>query len=103
MSELQISILGIVLIFVSTALGSALVYLFRKGISDKMNTLFLGSAAGVMVSASLFSLLLPAIEQSVSYGNWAFLPPAVGFVVGGLFLVLLDKVVPHFHRGPESE
>ncbi|MBR2988340.1 MAG: ZIP family metal transporter [Clostridia bacterium] len=103
MSELQISILGIVLIFVSTALGSALVYLFRKGISDKMNTIFLGSAAGVMVSASLFSLLLPAIEQSVSYGNWAFLPPAVGFVVGGLFLVLLDKLVPHFHRGTDSE
>ena len=85
MSELQITILGIVLIFVSTALGSALVYLFKNGISSKVNTLFLGSAAGVMVSASLFSLLIPSIEQSVSYGGWAFLPPSVGFVLGGLF------------------
>ena len=99
MSELQISILGIVLIFVSTALGSALVYFFKSGISPKVNTLFLGSAAGVMVSASVFSLLIPAIEQSNSYGGWSFLPASVGFIVGGLFLVLLDKLVPHFHRG----
>ena len=99
MSELQISILGIVLIFISTALGSALVYLFKDGISPKVNTLFLGSAAGVMVSASIFSLLIPAIEQSQSYGGWSFLPASVGFIVGGLFLVLLDKLRPHFHRG----
>lgn len=103
MSELQITILGIVLIFVSTALGSSLVYLFKNGISSKANTLFLGSAAGVMVSASLFSLLIPSIEQSASYGGWAFLPPSVGFVLGGLFLVLLDKVVPHSHRGTDVD
>lgn len=103
MNELQISIFGIVLIFIATTLGSALVYLFKNGISGKLNTAFLGSAAGVMVSASLFSLLVPAIEQSATYNNLSFLPAPVGFIVGGLFLVLLDKIVPHFHHGTNTD
>lgn len=103
MTETQISILGIALIFVSTALGSMLVYLFKNGISPRVNTLFLGFASGVMVSASIFSLLLPAIEQSQSMGKLVFLPSAVGFILGGLFLVLLDKLVPHFHNATNSD
>ena len=99
MTETQITILGIFLIFISTALGSALVYFFKKGISPKVNTVFLGFAAGVMVSASVWSLLIPAVEQSNNYGTLSFIPATIGFILGGLFLVLLDKVVPHFHQG----
>ena len=93
MSETQITILGIVLIFISTVIGSGLVYFFKNGISPKVNTLFLGFAAGVMVAASLWSLLLPALEQSAGYGKLSFVPASVGFIVGGLFLVLLDKLI----------
>ncbi len=103
MTETQITVLGIVLIFISTLLGSALVYFFRKGISRRINTLFIGFAAGVMVSASVWSLLIPALEESSSYGKLSFLPATVGFILGGLFLVLLDKTVPHFHQGTNSE
>ena len=98
MTETQISILGIFLIFISTTLGSALVYLFKNGISPKLNTVFLGFASGVMVSASVFSLIIPAIEQSEYMKNLSFLPACVGFILGGLFLVLLDKIVPHTHK-----
>ena len=102
MTDKQISILGIALIFVSTAAGSALVYLFKNGISKKLNTLFLGFASGIMVSASVWSLLIPAIEQSAYMDKLVFLPAAVGFIAGGLFLVLLDKVIPHLHSGTNS-
>ncbi|MBO5212013.1 MAG: ZIP family metal transporter [Clostridia bacterium] len=103
MTDTQISILGIVIIFVTTSLGSSLVYFFKNGISDKANTIFLGFAGGVMVSASFFSLLLPAIEETTGYGSFNFLPATLGFLIGGLFLVLLDKVTPHFHKGTNSE
>lgn len=103
MTELQISILGIVIIFVTTALGSSLVYFFKNGISLKVNTIFLGFAGGVMVSASIFSLLLPSLEEASSYGKLSFLPATVGFLLGGLFLVFLDKVTPHFHKGTNMD
>lgn len=103
MTETQIAVLGIVLIFISTALGSALVYFFKSGISPKINTLFLGFAAGVMVSASVWSLLIPALEESSSYGKLSFMPASLGFILGGLFLVVLDKLVPHFHNSTNSE
>ncbi len=103
MTDTQISILGIVLIFVATALGSALVYLFKNGISKRINTIFLGSAAGIMVSASIFSLLIPTIEQSDYMDKLNFLPAVVGFILGGLFLVLLDKTVPHLHASKNHD
>ncbi len=103
MTETQITVLGIFLIFISTALGSVLVYFFKRGIPPKINTVFLGFAAGVMVSASVFSLLLPAIEESSNYGKLSFLPATIGFILGGLFLVLLDKTVPHFHQSSNLE
>ena len=103
MTDTQISILGLALIFVATSLGSAIVYLFKNGVSKKLNTIFLGFASGIMVSASVWSLLIPAIEQSDYMGNLKFLPAAVGFIVGGLFLVLLDKIVPHSHAGSNCD
>ena len=97
------TVIGISIIFVMTSLGSALVFFFRAE-SKKANTLFLGFASGIMIAASVWSLLLPSIEQAgETFGALAFIPAAVGFVVGGLFLVLLDKVVPHFHSGTNEE
>lgn len=103
MSNTAMTILGIGIIFAATTLGAALVYLFKKEISNKTNTLFLGFASGIMIAASVWSLLIPAIEGADNYGKWSFVPAAVGFVIGGLFLVLIDKTVPHFHNGTNTE
>lgn len=98
MSSVWLTILGFAIIFFATTSGAALVFFFKKDISDKTNALFLGFAAGIMIAASVWSLLLPAIEgASEDYGAWNFLPAAVGFIAGGWFLVLLDKAAPHFH------
>lgn len=94
---------GFTVIFVATSLGSALVLFFKKDISPKVNTAFLGFASGVMIAASVWSLIIPSIEASENYGKWSFLPAAVGFVIGGFFLVLLDHAVPHLHRGTACE
>lgn len=107
MSNEGIVALGFSLIFLFTCAGSATVYLFRGEISPKLNTLFLGFAAGVMIAATIWSLLLPSIEGALEiFDNNKYLsvlPAAVGFIVGGLFLVLLDKVIPHFHFGTDKE
>ena len=103
MNETQMVILGFSIIFIATTLGSALVYFFKKDISPKLNTLFLGFASGIMIAASIWSLLIPALESAESYGKWSFLPVVIGFIFGGLFLVLLDKIVPHFHSGTSEE
>ncbi len=100
MDQTLIVAIGISVIFVMTTLGSALVFFFKKEISPKVNTLFLGFASGIMIAASVWSLLIPALEDAEgAWGSWSFVPAAVGFLLGGLFLVLLDKLVPHFHRG----
>jgi ZIP family zinc transporter len=103
MSNTFMVIFGISIIFVMNTLGSALVYFFKKEISGKVNTLFLGFASGIMIAASIWSLLLPSIEGSENLGKFNFLPAAVGFILGGFFLVLLDKVVPHMHGGTNLE
>ncbi|MCR4660900.1 MAG: ZIP family metal transporter [Clostridia bacterium] len=103
MSNVGLTILGIGIIFVATTAGAALVFFFKKDISEKMNTVFLGFAAGIMIAASVWSLLIPSIESSSSWGKWSFAPAFIGFILGGLFLVVLDKVVPHFHVGTGQE
>ena len=103
MSNIGIVILGISIIFLATTAGAALVFFFKKDISEKLNTIFLGFAAGVMIAASIWSLLIPSIESSSSLGKLNFIPAAVGFILGGLFLVILDKVIPHFHVGTGQE
>ena len=107
MSNEGIVALGFSLIFLFTCAGSATVYLFRGEISPKLNTLFLGFAAGVMITATIWSLLLPSMEGALEIFDYnkylSVLPAAVGFIVGGLFLVLLDKVIPHFHFGTDKE
>ena len=103
MSTIGYTAIGFTMIFLATTLGSAVVFLFKKDISDKLNTVFLGFAAGIMIAASIWSLLIPSIEGASDWGKWSFVPAAVGFIGGGLFLVLLDKVIPHFHTGIEQD
>lgn len=99
MDNVWLTVLGFAIIFIATTLGAGVVFFFKKEISDRLNALFLGFASGIMIAASVWSLLLPSIEGAGDYGYWRFVPAAVGFIVGGLFLVLLDKVMPHFNEG----
>ncbi|MCL2013987.1 MAG: ZIP family metal transporter [Oscillospiraceae bacterium] len=88
---------GLGFIFFMTCLGSATVFLFRKTDPGKMQQVFLGFAAGVMIAASVWSLLLPAIEESESMGIPGWIPAAGGFLLGFMFLFGLDKFIPHLH------
>lgn len=99
MDATTVSVLSLSMIFLATTLGSAFVFFFKKGFSDKTNNLILGFAGGIMISASFFGLLLPSIEESKTYfPSCSYLAPILGFLLGGLFLYLLDKIVPHFHK-----
>lgn len=103
MGNTALTILGFAIIFAATAAGAALVFFFKRDMPEKLNTLFLGFAAGVMTAASVWSLLIPSIESSQDLGTWSFVPAVVGFVLGGAFLVLIDKLVPHIHSGTNEE
>ena len=103
------TLIGILIPFLGTALGAACVFFMKSSLSDLVQRSLTGFAAGVMVAASIWSLLIPAIEQSAQWGKLAFLPATVGFWFGVLFLLLLDHVIPHLHRnsaqseGPKSK
>ena len=94
--------LGILIPFLGTTLGSACVFFMKKSLSDLVRRSLAGFAAGVMVAASIWSLLIPAIEQSESMGKLSFLPAFIGFWSGVLFLLLLDRLIPHLHVGSEQ-
>lgn len=99
---------GIVLPFIGTSLGAACVLFMKKGLSQLVQRALAGFAAGVMVAASIWSLLIPAIESSESMGKLSFVPAVIGFLLGIVFLLLLDNVIPHVHgnngeaEGPKS-
>ena len=104
--NLQI-IIGLLLPFVGTSLGAAMVFFLKDSISKGLQRILTGFAAGVMVAASFWSLLQPALEGSEHMGKLSFIPAAVGFLVGMGFLLLLDEVTPHMHmdnaeEGPQS-
>lgn len=84
-----------------TALGSSMVFFF-KSINKKILNAMLGFAAGVMIAASFWSLLAPAIEMAERKGQTPWIPAVIGFLAGGLFLFLVDKLLPHLHMGPET-
>lgn len=88
--------------FLGTLLGSACVFFMRKSMGDRLQRALSGFAAGVMVAASVWSLLIPALEQTESMGKWSFIPVAVGFWAGILFLLLMDHIIPHLHRNAEQ-
>lgn len=85
--------------FLMTALGASIVLFFRAKSSEKAQRIFLGFAAGVMIAASVWSLLIPAIEEAEAQGIAGWLPSAGGFVLGVAFLMLLDYLMPHLHPG----
>ena len=88
---------GFLIPLIGTVLGSACVYLMSDSFNRSMQRVLTGFAAGVMTAASVWSLLIPAIEQSSAMGHWAFLPAAAGFWIGTLFLLMLDRIIPHLH------
>ena len=100
---------GILIPFLGTSLGAACVFFMKKTLSDMVQRALTGFAAGVMVAASVWSLLIPAMEQSAGMGRLSFVPAVAGFWIGILFLLGLDHIVPHFHaksgqtEGPKSQ
>lgn len=109
MNAITTSIISLGIIFLATVLGSSFVFFFHGKFGAKTNNVILGFAGGIMIAASFFGLLLPSIEQSkTTLPSCSYLPPILGFLLGGALLYLLDKVVPHFHlnngceEGPRS-
>lgn len=106
---LKTVITGLLIPFAGTAAGSACVFFLKKDLKDNLQKALSGFAAGVMVAASIWSLIVPAIEQSEGMGRFAFLPAFIGFWAGILFLLLLDHIIPHLHasinqtEGPKSK
>ena len=102
------TVYGVLIPFLGTSLGAACVSFMRRQFSDAVQRVLIGFAAGVMVAASVWSLLIPAIEQVAWMGKLAFLPAFVGFWIGILFLLGLDHLIPHLHarsnqtEGPKS-
>jgi ZIP family zinc transporter len=93
--------------FLGTSLGAACVFLFKNSLGEKTQRVMTGFASGVMVAASFFSLLLPALEQTEGMGRLGFIPASIGFGIGMLFLLVLDMITPHMHlnkseEGPQS-
>ena len=96
--ELFYAALGTGATCLATVLGAAMVFFFKKDLSPTVQRVFLGFAAGVMIAASVWSLLIPAMEQSAGAGVWVFLPAVIGFWAGILFLLGLDHLIPHLHQ-----
>ena len=90
--------LGILIPFLGTTLGAACVFFMKKSLGDLVQRSLAGFAAGVMVAASVWSLLIPAMDYAADMGTFAFLPAVIGFWLGVLFLLLLDSLIPHLHQ-----
>lgn len=95
-------LLGLLIPLLGTMLGSAFVFFMKDEMPERIQKTLLGFASGVMVAASVWSLLIPAMEMEKSSGAWAVLPAAVGFFLGIGFLLLLDELTPHLHLGSSS-
>ncbi len=94
--------IGLLIPFLGTTLGAACVFLLKNEIKPLIQKALLGFASGVMIAASVWSLLIPAMDMSESMGKFAFAPAAAGLMVGILFLLLLDKTIPHLHLGSNT-
>ena len=95
--------LGIMIPFIGTNLGAGMVFFLKNQISENVQKLLTGFAAGVMVAASFWNLLQPALDSSEGMGKLSFIPAAVGFLIGIGFLLLLDEVTPHMHMDHQDE
>ncbi len=101
MSDTIKAAIGLVLPFLGTVLGAGTVFFLKKNMGLRLQKLLLGFASGVMVAASVWSLLIPAIEMSEAAGGVAWIPAVVGFLLGMGFLLVLDTVIPHLHLNEE--
>ena len=95
-------IIGLLIPLLGTMIGAAFVFLMKDEMSPRVQKSLLGFASGVMVAASVWSLLIPAMEMEADEGKWAVLPAAGGFLLGIGFLLLLDELTPHLHIGTEK-
>ena len=89
--------IGLMIPFLGTALGASMVFLMKNKMNKSLEKLLLGFASGVMIAASIWSLLIPAIEMSEEQGKIAWMPASIGFLLGILFLLVLDSLIPHLH------
>lgn len=101
-NSVMMALVGTGFSFLGTAAGAFMVFFLRDTVSPKLHKCFLNFASGVMIAASVWSLLLPAIETAKEQGLVEWLPAVAGFLAGGLFLFLLDKLLPHLHAGAEK-
>ncbi|MBQ9440183.1 MAG: ZIP family metal transporter [Paludibacteraceae bacterium] len=95
-------ILGLLIPLIGTMLGSAFVFLMKHDMPQRLQKALLGFASGVMVAASVWSLLIPAIESGADKGAWAVMPAAAGFLFGIVFLLAIDELTPHLHVGTDT-
>lgn len=95
-------VLGLLIPFLGTTLGSAMVFFMRKGMNRMVEKFLLGFASGVMIAASVWSLLIPAADMAQEQGKIEWLPPAAGFLAGMAFLLMIDSLVPHLHLGSDK-
>lgn len=95
-------ILAVMIPFIGTTVGSACVFFLKGEIGNKLQKVLMGFAAGVMVAASVWSLLIPAMDMSAHMGKLSFLPAMIGFLLGMGFLLVMDSVVPHLHLGSDE-
>ena len=93
---------GLLVPFIGTTLGSACVFFMKGQMKPLIQKILLGFASGVMVAASVWSLLIPSMEMSENMGKYAFIPAAAGFLLGIFFLLMMDQAVPHLHMGAEK-
>ena len=95
--------IGLLIPFLGTALGSAMVFFMKNKMNTKLEKVLMGFAAGVMMAASVWSLLIPAIDMSEQQGHIPWIPAASGFLLGMIFLLVLDCIIPHLHRNANKE
>jgi len=95
-------LLGLLIPFLGTTLGAAMVFFMKNKINDKAQKILLGFASGVMIAASVWSLLIPAIDMAEEQGIIAWIPASVGFLLGIVFLLVLDSIIPHLHLNSEK-
>lgn len=103
MSAELVTLIAFLILILSTTLGSSLVFFFKKNFSTRVSSIIMGIASGIMLSVSIFGLLLPSMEDAtLYYGDLDFLPVIIGFILGCILLYVLDKIVPHLHQNNEE-
>ena len=94
--------IGLLIPFLGTSLGAAMVFFLKKDMDPKIQKFLLGFASGVMIAASVWSLIIPAMDMSENMGKWSFVPAVTGFMLGIFFLLILDSIIPHLHLNTDK-